>query len=634
MDAASRSEVFEERTATNVPASLPAAVPVSVATTWQSPARGSGQAAERGPTPTDTAADPPAISRSTTTPPLGECTPECISRHRITHYPGGGPRPELAVERDRLLDHLEDQVANYSAHEDMATWRLLTAVRAFDEAGGWGNRECASAAHWLAYRTNIGMVAAREKVRVARALGQFALMDQAMREGKLSYAKARAISRIMTPENESKLLEFARHSTGYQLEKIVRAMRRVLRAEQGGPPDEDARWLRRHSCDDGFSLITIRLPDDEAGGMLAAADELLKQMREATRRARHEKPCSIDSTPCVGQGRLGAECSSAPSLAPHVDARLAADCQATPAAQSETDCGASAIALPLAACTPGASPSESAEIPQRCSTAPGARCRPEPGEDRPDYRLDSTPRLNRVDAMVRMAELIRTGNTSGPGTGVELVVLTPRDTLEGYATEPALLPDGTPIAPATVRRLACDAAIVEAGLDAEGNVIDVGRKTRVIPRALRTALQLRDIQCRFPGCTHQSWVDGHHIQPWAEGGETRLANLVLLCRMHHKAVHEGGYTVSVEGHELRFHDPRGRLVPNVCRVLDPCPAASFDRWLEQSGAADRRTPLPDWDGHRIDWPLTIEALWDATFPRKPAGASATQPARATPEVAS
>ncbi|TDJ26871.1 MAG: HNH endonuclease [Gammaproteobacteria bacterium] len=77
----------------------------------------------------------------------------------------------------------------------------------------------------------------------------------------------------------------------------------------------------------------------------------------------------------------------------------------------------------------------------------------------------------------------------------------------------------------------------------QGEVLNVGRKTRVIPTAIRRALRARDGGCQYPGCSQSRYVDGHHIVHWADGGETKLDNLVLICRRHHTLVHEFGYRI-------------------------------------------------------------------------------------------
>jgi hypothetical protein len=72
--------------------------------------------------------------------------------------------------------------------------------------------------------------------------------------------------------------------------------------------------------------------------------------------------------------------------------------------------------------------------------------------------------------------------------------------------------------------------------------LEVGRATRVVAPAQRTALTVRDGGCRFPGCDRPvAWCDAHHLRHWLHGGPTDLGNLVLLCRGHHHAVHEGGW---------------------------------------------------------------------------------------------
>jgi hypothetical protein len=99
----------------------------------------------------------------------------------------------------------------------------------------------------------------------------------------------------------------------------------------------------------------------------------------------------------------------------------------------------------------------------------------------------------------------------------------------------------------TVRRVACDASVSRVEVGAAGEPVNVGRASRTIPSALRRALVVRDGGCRFPGCDRPpEWTDGHHVRHWADGGETTLQNLVLLCRRHHRAVHEGRWRVAVE----------------------------------------------------------------------------------------
>lgn len=123
-----------------------------------------------------------------------------------------------------------------------------------------------------------------------------------------------------------------------------------------------------------------------------------------------------------------------------------------------------------------------------------------------------------------------------------------------------------------VERLSCDASLIAHHRSANGEPLSVGRKTRTIPPAIRRALEKRDGGCRFPGCTHRRFVDAHHIQHWARGGETRLSNLVLLCTHHHTAMHERGFRIAkvkpTKGAtQFRFYDPQGHYLPTVAGDL-------------------------------------------------------------------
>ena len=130
-------------------------------------------------------------------------------------------------------------------------------------------------------------------------------------------------------------------------------------------------------------------------------------------------------------------------------------------------------------------------------------------------------------------------------TPIEIIITVPHAGLHGSAepSDLAMMADGEVIATATARRLCCDAGVVVAHVDAKGVPLSIGRKTRTIPTAINRALHLRDRTCRFPGCTHSRYVDGHHIEHWANGGKTELANLMLLCSAHHRMLHDGGWRV-------------------------------------------------------------------------------------------
>ncbi len=153
----------------------------------------------------------------------------------------------------------------------------------------------------------------------------------------------------------------------------------------------------------------------------------------------------------------------------------------------------------------------------------------------------------------------------------------------------------------TSRRLSCDAGVVrmEHGTDAE--VLSVGRKTRSVPPSIRRALQARDHRCRFPGCTARR-CDAHHVEHWVDGGPTSLDNLVLLCRRHHRAVHEGGFEVK------QYKDGTTTFLRANGTVLKQAPAlpASFARL---DGGSWKPDDIPVWDGTPLNLAYAIDVLY-------------------------
>src|SRR5438552_7077247 len=177
------------------------------------------------------------------------------------------------------LDRLGDEIAELSPHLEAATARLLDLIRQFDARGGWGNgfRSCA---HWLSWRVGLDIGAAREKVRVARALGTLPRLARALARGELSYAKVSALTRVATPETEERLLGVGRAGTAEHVERIVRAWRRVDRNAEAAETVglHKSRALHVYQDEDGMVVVRGRL-DREVGAVLiqalAAARETL-----------------------------------------------------------------------------------------------------------------------------------------------------------------------------------------------------------------------------------------------------------------------------------------------------------------------------------------------------------------------
>jgi 5-methylcytosine-specific restriction endonuclease McrA len=247
----------------------------------------------------------------------------------------------------------------------------------------------------------------------------------------------------------------------------------------------------------------------------------------------------------------------------------------------------------------------------RYQRAPAAAAAPRPADPSED-----TPTMaqQQADALALLAETaLHHGLDPGaPGERYQVVVHVDAPALAD-PEEPgqSVLEDGAGISAETSRRLACDASRVVMRHDEAGRLREVGARTRTIPPALRRALQHRDRGCRFPGCGVRVG-QGHHLRHWAQGGPTTLSNLALLCRRHHRAVHEAGYQVAREPDgTLRFRRPDGRPLPEVppaaavpgdpVTALRACHAA-------QGLRLTARTGCPGWLGERLDVGWAIDVL--------------------------
>jgi hypothetical protein len=218
---------------------------------------------------------------------------------------------------------------------------------------------------------------------------------------------------------------------------------------------------------------------------------------------------------------------------------------------------------------------------------------------------------SRADGMVALAENFLAGNpaTGNGGERFQVMVHVDQDPLAPDGVVAATLDNGTRVSAETFRRIACDCGLVATAGD--GAELNIGRRARSIPPAIRRALTLRDRGCRFPGCTHTRFLHGHHIQHWLHGGETSVANLALLCTFHHHLVHEGGWTIARgENGELAFSAPDGHVLPAepprqmVEDVLESLHEWATDRGLDLGPDSN----LPLWDGTRPDYDWAVGAL--------------------------
>ena len=417
---------------------------------------------------------------------------------------------------------LEERITEIWGHINAATYQFLRLVAEYDAKEGWGWHGCADCAQWLNWQCGIGKVAAREKVRVAKALGALPEISASFEKGEISYSKVRAMTRIATPENETVLLNIALHGTAAHMERIVRQYRRVERIEEARLAEElhRDRYLHYRYDDDGSFMIEARLPP-EVGALfrksIEAAEEVLYQ--------------------------------------------------------------------------------EDRENDVSAETSAGAR---------------------RADALALLAERFSANEAERAGSSDRFLVTVHIDqnalSDQGDSTR-SELEQGPALAVATARRLGCDGPLIGLVEDQNLEPLSVGRKTRAIPPALKRALASRDGGCRFPSCNRARFTEGHHIKHWADGGETKLSNLITLCRYHHRLLHEGGFGLrATDDGMFVFSRPDGsRIHDNGCfRGNTPAGRqASLDLPAFNSNKGlriDPHTIRSRWTGEPMDSSLVIDGL--------------------------
>ena len=442
--------------------------------------------------------------------------------------------PEPSGDNDELRK-LGERIAELAARINSAEARMMTLIAEFDRRGGWKDGGYSSCAEWLAWRTGTKIGTARERVRTARALERLPQTADALKHGTISYAKVRALTRVATPEREAELLEFARAGSAAKLERTVRMWKKLSR-----DAELTAEQARRRSRTfsvfvdgDGMYVVKGRL-EPEVGAVLmraveAASDALFRSEGDARDGAESGRGVSGEA----GDARPEPKQRRADAVGLLAERALTAGFGGGECRESEgdvDDVGGHLDELDAAQTT------ESDAAPRGAPVGkPGAKAE---NAANTSARVGSGTRAERYQVMVHCdaATLAAEGE---PG----------RSDL-----------DGIRVSAETSRRMACDAAVVAMVHAKDGSMLSVGRRTRTIPRHIRRALEERDRGCRFPGCGCR-FTEAHHVKHWADGGETSLRNTLLLCRRHHRAVHEGRVKVSVNGDgTVLFFTPKGRML--------------------------------------------------------------------------
>jgi hypothetical protein len=442
------------------------------------------------------------------------------------------------LRRFRTLDELESQITELWGYLNAATSRFLALIAEFDREKAYERHGLANTAQWLNWQCGIGRVAAREKVRVARALEQLPEIADAFSKGEISYSKVRAMTRAATPANESVLVSIARHGTAAHVEKLVKKYEWTQRrdAADAAQVQHEHRTVYSFFDMDGEFVLHARLPR-EIGAVVRKALEVAVDAVRESREVTAETPLQ------------------APANAWHADAlRLIAE-RFLERRGEETGAGSSA---------------------------------------------------DRLQVVVHIDQAILAEQQAAAEHG------------EPHRCE---LEDGPALALDTARRLACDATVVGIVEGDDGEPLDIGRKSRSIPPAIARALRARDRGCRYPGCDRTRYCEGHHVTHWANGGETKLDNLITLCGFHHRLVHEGGYGLRrTDDGVFVFTRPDGtRVEKNGSKCfrgnISPSASRGFDTSLrdclskhEPGLAITPETSRCQWRGESMDYSQAIEAM--------------------------
>ena len=541
----------------------------------------------------------PVWLQPTVTEQLAGATAQAAQRTVDESHPAAAALAEPAGPAN--LNRLGDRIAELSSRIDAAIYELLCYLHQFNQQYGWeGFRSCA---HWLNWRTGLDLGAAREKLRVAAALDALPHISAAMACGRLSYSKVRALSRVAAPATEARLLAVACGATAAQVERLVRGWRQADQAAQadGEQVRLASRMLSTQVDDNGMLLLRARLTPEVGAVLLRAVEAALEQVPAPAEGAE----------PTIAQRRadalgLVAESALAGGLDPgnpgdrfQVTVHVPADTLAShePASTTPHPSAETCAASP-AASQPGAAAAHAG----RETAAGGAS---ETAAATPDVAAETSEASAGA------------GEPAPPAAGLDA----------GQAVIDQA--GGLHLGREAARRLACDAALVALLHGADGELLDVGRRSRAVPTALRRALLDRDrSQCQFPGCTSRR-CDAHHVVHWADGGETKLANLASLCRFHHRAVHEEGFRVVADAAgQFRFLRPDGVALsaepPAVC--WEGAPLAPTDARLAAAGVSiGPHTATPDWYGESLDLAAALDVLWQPPAREAPAAVARGAP---------
>jgi hypothetical protein len=523
-----------------------------------------------------------AVNLSST---LGSASPFFISESSADSYSDSNSDPSSSdflnsapFNADDSNDQLADKITTLAGQINAATYRFLKMIAEFDRRKAWEGAGIRSCAYWLAWKSGLDITVAREKVRVAKALVGLPKTNAAFEKGELSYSKVRAMTRVATVENESFLLNIAQYGTTQHVEKLVGAFRSVNdsvvidEVKQDRKVEQTLYESRGVSCyqdDEGMWIIKAKLPAEEG----ALVVKVLKELGD----------------------RLAANDNAVGTL----DVNKSDDEKSDDEKSDE-------------------------EKTKNVSAETFSSYKNNDLEKDKLLKEPLTFPQRRADALVMMVEGFV--SQSGEALGLkghercQLVLHVQKDANSRHDL------DGRWLLPDAARRLACDASLLVVEKDEVGNVLDIGRRSRIIPAGMARALAIRDGGCcQFPGCCESRYVEGHHVKHWADGGETKLDNLVTLCRYHHRELHRGKFFLAVKplsvkqasrfADRLCFSTVRSSFMNKPQQVIAQNPAKflgagelkqALPRAIYEGIGAN--TAVTKWLGERMDLGMAVEGL--------------------------
>ena len=487
------------------------------------------------------------------------------------------PIPNPVTKRN--IDDLEEEIISLAKHMNQDEYRFLVMVREFDIRQGWRAYQFNNCAEWLNMKCGISPGTAREKVRVALALLDLPQCSEGFAKGELSYSKVRAMTRAANVFNEETLVDYALKATAHQVEEHCRRLRNADRRQS--TPDARRAWqarsLKRTCHPDGMMSIYVELPREQGDlvmkalemAMVADAgdteDEAYQMYAEADAASQGDKvnDKAGDTADQVNKAGQLHSAGKADDKAGEMADQSNKAGQAHAAGKPDDKAGVAVDKMGNTAdlANKAGQLHAAGKADDKAGDAVGQPGKVETAtQAHADSNNSNAFFARQADALVAVARGYLSGNGGekrAKSGNYQVVVNVDAAALQDKGGMSDL-----PVE--SVRRIACDADVVEVTRDAKGNLLNLGRKHRVVSPQLKRALLARDKCCTYPSCSHEQYLEAHHVMHWADGGETSLANTTMICSKHHRLLHEGGFTIHKNfAGEWYFRTAEGKVLPEA-----------------------------------------------------------------------